>query len=85
MRGAEPKQPAPEPVDGIIPACAGSSDSLTFDDLEYAFWKEHYEQAGVPMDDYDIIEIDKLLKPKLDEWLSRHAGSYGFKYSSKRE
>ncbi|MBM7000316.1 hypothetical protein I3I95_09365 [bacterium] len=58
-------------------------DSSTFDDLEYSFWKEHYEKAGIPMDEYDIIEVDKLLKPKLHEWLSEHAGEYGFRYTSR--
>ena len=36
-------------------------DASTVDDLSYAFWQERYQQAGVPMDDYDMIEVDKLL------------------------
>lgn len=58
-------------------------DASTIDDLSYAFWQEHYQQAGVPMDDYDMIEVDKLLKPKLHEWLSEHAGEYGFRYTTR--
>jgi hypothetical protein len=58
-------------------------DASTVDDLSYAFWQEHYQQAGVPMDDYDMVEVDKLLKPKLHEWLSEHAGEYGFRYTTR--
>lgn len=56
-------------------------DASAVDDLSYAYWQEHYQQAGVPMDDYDMIEVDKLLKPKLHGWLSEHAGEYGFRYT----
>ncbi len=58
-------------------------DSETFEDLRYEYWKEHYEAAGVPMDERDDIEVDKLLKPKLDQWLSENSVSYGFRYTSR--
>lgn len=59
-----------------------SYDSETFEDLRYEYWKQHYEAAGIPMDDRDDIEVDKLLKPKLHKWLEDNAASYGFRYSS---
>ncbi len=60
-----------------------SYDSETFEDLRYEYWKQHYEAAGIPMDDCYDIEVDKLLKPKLHKWLEDNAASYGFRYSSR--
>ena len=59
-------------------------DSETFEDLRYEYWKEHYEAVGIPMDERDDIEVDKLLKPKLHQWLSDNAATYGFRYSSRK-
>ena len=59
-------------------------DSETFEDLRYEYWKEHYEAIGIPMDERDDIEVDKLLKPRLHQWLSDNAEAYGFRYSSKK-
>lgn len=59
-------------------------DSETFEDLRYEYWKEHYEAVGIPMDERDDIEVDKLLKPKLHQWLSDNAETYGFRYSSRK-
>lgn len=60
-------------------------DSSEYEELGYRYWQEHNEAAGMPMSDGDWLEVDKLLKPRLDAWLSANAERFGYSYSSRNE
>ncbi|MCR5631352.1 MAG: minor capsid protein [Atopobiaceae bacterium] len=53
---------------------------VTWDEVSYAYWEEHYKALSIPFYDADTTEAEKMLRELQHKWLMENAQRYGYNY-----
>ena len=53
---------------------------VTWDEVSYAYWEEHYKALSIPFYDADTTEAEKILRELQHKWLMENAQRYGYNY-----
>ena len=53
---------------------------VTWDDVSFSYWEEHYEALEIPFYDADTTEAEKMLRELQHKWLMENAQRYGYNY-----
>lgn len=53
---------------------------VTWDEVSYDYWLEHYQALEIPFYDADTTEAEKMLRELQHKWLMENAQRYGYNY-----